>query len=50
MGDWTQEELDEMLKHIEFKLRDLEIQKAFVKHFMKKLKQLFFIYVVVVSF
>ena len=38
MGDWTQEELDEMMKHIEFELRDLEIQKAFVKHFMKKLK------------
>ena len=28
MGDWTQEELDEMLKHIEFKLRDLEIQNV----------------------
>jgi hypothetical protein len=38
MDNWTQEELDEMLKQIEFKLRDLEIQKAFVKHFMKNLK------------
>ena len=39
MDNWTKEELDEMLKHIESKLRDLEIQKAFVKHFMKKLKE-----------
>ena len=38
MANWTKEELDEMLKQIEFRLRDLEIQKAFVKHFMKKLK------------
>ncbi len=38
MDNWTKEELNKMLKHIEFRLRDLEIQKAFVKHFMKKLK------------
>ena len=38
MDKWTQEELDEMLKQIEFKLRDLEMQKAFVKRFMKNLK------------
>ena len=36
MDNWTKEELDEMLKNIEFRLRDLEIQKAFVKHFQNK--------------
>jgi len=37
MDNWTKEELNEMLKSIEFRLIDLEIQKAFVKNLLKKL-------------
>ena len=36
--DFTKEELDKMLKDVEFKMRDLEIQKAFIKVMLKEYK------------
>ena len=39
MGNWTKEQLDEMLKDVEYKLRDLTIQKGFIKHFIKELEE-----------
>tara|TARA_R110000851_G_scaffold95560_1_gene207576 strand:- start:345 stop:464 length:120 start_codon:yes stop_codon:yes gene_type:complete len=39
MNKYSKEELEQLLVDINLKLRDLELQKAFIKHYIKKLNK-----------
>ena len=36
MDKYTKQQLESMLQRLELQLRDLEIQKAFLKHYIEK--------------